>query len=216
MKSVAFGAFVFALAVPAVPHAHRLDEYLQATRVAVAGNRIELEIDLIPGAAMASDVISRLDRNGDRTVSPIEAAAYARLVLGDLIVNVDQRPVAMTLAHVEVASLDEVRSGVGAIQLRAVGLVEGGATGRRQVYFRNDHQPGTSVYSVNALIPEDTNVRVLGQIRDPRQQEVRIDYSVEPQWLAQLLWLVLGTAGLFTLKMIRGRPGRLASVDGTA
>lgn len=211
-------AIVFALAWPAVADAHRLDEYLQATRVAFAGDRIVLEIDLTPGAAMAYDVVTLLDRDGDRMVSPIEAAAYAQLVLGDLIVKIDQRPVAMTLAHVEVASLDDIRSGLGAIQLRAVGLVGGGASGRRQVYVRNDHRPSMSVYLVNALIPEDPHIRVLGQTRDPRQQEVRIDYSVGPRSFVQLLWLVFGSAGLLMLMVVRRLPSRRGPpgmVDGT-
>jgi hypothetical protein len=217
MKSVV-GVLVFAFAWPAVADAHRLDEYLQATRVGFAGNRIVLEIDLVPGAAMASDIMAGLDRNDDGTVSPIEAAAYAQLVLGDLIVKVDERPVGLTLAHVEMTSLDEIRGGIGAIQLRAVGLVEGGATGRHHVYFRNDHRPGISVYLVNALIPEDPHIQVLGQTRDPRQQEVRIEYSVGRRSFVQLLWLVFGSAGLLMLMVVRRLPGRrgpLWMIDGT-
>ena len=34
--------------------AHRLDEYLQATRIGVSQNRIDLEIDLTAGAAIAA------------------------------------------------------------------------------------------------------------------------------------------------------------------
>jgi hypothetical protein len=217
MKSVGV-ALVFAFACPAVADAHRLDEYLQATRVGFAGNRIVLEIDLVPGAAMASDIMTRLDRNGDGTVSPVEAAAYAQIVLGDLIVKVDERPVGLTLARVEMASLDEIRGGIGAIQLRAVGLVEGSATGSHHVYFRNDHRPGMSVYLVNALIPEGPHIQVLGQTRDPRQQEVRIDYSVGQRPFVQLLWLVFGSAGLLMLMVVRRLPGRLGPlgmIDGT-
>lgn len=213
MKRVALAAIVFALAMPAGSTAHQVDEYLQATRVSLARNRILLEIDLTPGATIASDVIARLDRDSDNTISPIEAAAYGQLVVRDLILKVDERPVAMTLAHVEIASLDALRRGIGAIQLRTVGDLESGVTGRRQVYFRNNHQPGVSVYLVNALIPEDGDVSVVGQTRNARQQEVRIDYNVGPQWPAQILWLVVAITGLLTLMMVRSE--RQPSVAGS-
>ena len=121
------------------------------TRVSLSRNRVVLEIDLTPGATIAPDVIARLDRDGDNAISPIEAAAYGELVLSDLVLTLDERPVTMTLAHAEVAPIDSLRSGIGAIQLRAVGALEPDVTGPRQVYFRNNHQPSMSVYMVNAL-----------------------------------------------------------------
>jgi hypothetical protein len=216
MTRAVLAGFVFLCAASEMTSAHRLDEYLQATRVAFAGDRVEVEVDLIPGAALASGVMSRIDHDGDNTASPIEVAAYAQAVLRDLTVTVDLHPVAMTLARVEAASLDEIRAGVGAIRLSAVGVVERGGTGPHSVYVRNDHRPEISVYSVNALIPGDPDIRVLGQKRDPRQQEVRIDYSVGPRWFARLLWMVLGSAGLMTLMIVRRGPGRVVSLDGAA
>lgn len=207
MKGIALAAIVFAVALPARSTAHQLDEYLQATRVSLSRNRVVLEIDLIPGATIAPDVIARLDRDRDNAISPIEAAAYGKLVLGDLVLKLDERPVTMTLAHAEVAPIDALRGGIGAIQLRAVGDLEPDVTGRRQVYFRNNHQPTVSVYLVNALVPEDGDVSVTRQSRNATQQEVRIDYNVGLRWPVQLLWLVFGTTGLLTLMIVRsGRP----------
>ena len=118
----------------------------------------------------------------------------------------------MTLAHAEIAPIESLRSGMGAIQLRAVGALEPDVTGRRgrrQVYFRNNHQPNISVYMVNALIPEDGNVSVMGQSRNATQQQVHIDYHVGLRWPMQILWLVFGTAGLLTLVIVKSGRSRL-------
>ncbi len=97
-----------------------------------------------------------------------------------------------------------MRDGSGTIQVRAAGTVDTIVSGRRRLDFRNNHQPAASVYLANALIPQDGDVAVVGQTRDPRQQGVRIEYDVLPRWPGRLVWLVLGAAGLSTL-MVRRR-----------
>jgi hypothetical protein len=208
MRRGFLAAIVFALALPAKPAAHRLDEYLQAARLSLARDRITLEVDLTPGANIASAIVPLLDRDGDNTISPIEAAAYGRVVLADLVLELDGRPVALTLTHVEAPSIDEMRDGSGTIQVRAAGTVEAVAAGRRRLDFRNNHYPAGSVYLANALMPDDRDVGVVAQTRDPRQREIRIEYDVRPRWSARLLWLVLGAAALSTL--IVRRKARLA------
>ncbi len=208
MTRIVLATIVFALVLRGEPTAHRLDEYLQAARVSLARDRITMEIDLTPGASIAAEVVARLDRDGDNAISPAEAAAYGQAVLTDLVLELDDRPVAMTLAQVEVTSIDEMRDGVGAIQLRAFGDVAADVAGRRHLYFRNNHQPGTSVYMVNALVPEDRAVGVIGQTRDAVQREVRIEYSVGPRWRAQLQWVLVGLVGATALTVLRKRTGR--------
>ena len=108
----------------ASPSAHRLDEYLQAARVSLAHTRVELEIDLTPGASVADGIISLIDRDGDKRISPLEAERYGRAVLADVVLELDGRPVALTLNRVEAPPLEEMRHGLGAIQVRASGDVE--------------------------------------------------------------------------------------------
>jgi hypothetical protein len=215
MRRVVPAAIAFALVMPARPVAHRLDEYLQAARLSLARDRITLEVGLTPGANIASAIVSLLDRDGDNTISPIEAAAYGRVVLADLVLELDGRPVALTLTHVEAPSIDEMRDGFGTIQVRAVGTVEAVAAGRRRLDFRNNHQTAGSVYLANALIPDDGDVAVVAQTRDPRQQGVHIEYDVRSRWPVRLLWLVVGAAAVSTL-MVRRRIGhaRRAALQG--
>jgi nickel/cobalt exporter len=196
-------AAAFVLGMPAGSAAHRLDEYLQAARVSLARDRITLELDLMPGANIAPAILTFVDGDSDKTISPIEAEAYGQVVLADLVMKLDGRPIAMTLTRMETSSIEELCDGAGSIQLRATGSIEALDAGRHQLYFRNDHRPAPSVYLVNALIPEDGGVGVVRQDRDLRQQAVRIDYNVGLRWLAQVLWLVAGVGGLSALLVLR-------------
>jgi len=185
------------LALSASPSAHRLDEYLQAARVSLEHARVMLEIDLMPGATIAEAIIDHLDRDGDRKISPLEADSYGQDVLRDIVLELDGRPVALTMADIGVSSLDELRHGIGMIQLRASGDVDPRISMRRELHFKNNHQPGTSVYLVNALLPSDPGIKVVAQIRDAKQREARIQYSISPRWPKHLYWPVLGAAALF-------------------
>ena len=195
------GAFaatgVFLLMLSASPAAHRLDEYLQAARVSFERTRVALEVDLTPGSSVADGIIALIDGDGDNRISPLEAESYGRDVLRDIVLELDGRRVALTLSHVEVPSLEEMRHGIGAIQLRASGDAEPRMSLRRQLHFQNNHQAGSSVYLANALIPSDDGIKVVGQTRDAKQRGVRIDYSVSPQWPKYLYWPVLGIAAVF-------------------
>ncbi len=208
MRKTFLAGIVFAVTMPAEPAAHRLDEYLQAARLSLARDRIALELDLTPGVNVASAIVPLLDRDGDNTISPAEAGAYGQGILKDLVVELDGRPVALTLTRVEAPSIDEMRDGSCTIRLQAAGNVEAVLAGRRRLDFQNNHQPAMSVYLANALVPEDRDLRVAGQTRDLRQQRVRVEYDVRPQWPARLLWLVLGAAALSTVVVRRtlGRP----------
>lgn len=187
------------LVMSAAPSAHRLDEYLQAARVSLERTRVALEVDLTPGAAVADGIIALIDRDGDSRISPLEAKSYGQDVLKDMVLELDGRPVALTLSHVEVPPLDEMRHGLGTIQLRASGDVESRMSLRRQLHFQNNHQAGSSVYLVNALMPGDPGISVVGQTRDAKQRDVRIEYSVSPGWPTYLYWPVLGAVALFVV-----------------
>jgi hypothetical protein len=180
------------VATAASPSAHRLDEYLQAARVSLAHTRVELEIDLSPGASVADGIISLIDRDDDKSISPPEAEQYGRGVLADVVLELDGCAVSLTLDRVEVPSLDEMRHGLGAIQVRASGTVEPRMGSRRELHFQNNHHPDSSVYLVNALMPSDPGISVVAQARDAKQRDVRIEYSVRPQWPKYVYWPVLG------------------------
>jgi len=192
VRAAITSAIVIVALASSSPSAHRLDEYLQAARVNLARNAVELEIDLTPGASVAEAVIALVDADGDNAITPVEAESYGSSVLNDILVELDGSRVALTLARVEVPSLDAMRHGMGTIQLRATAVVDGGIAGRAQLHFRNDHQPRSSVYLVNALMPSEDGVSVVAQTRDADQRDVRIEYAVRTQWPKFLYWPIFG------------------------
>ena len=197
MRGAIATAAALLLGMHTSPSAHRLDDYLQAARVSLERTRVTLEVDLTPGARVADGVIALIDRDGDSKISPLEAKWYGEQVIEDMVLELDGSPVALTLSQVEVPSLDEMRQGLGTIQLRGSGNVHAGMRVRRHLHFQNNHQAASSVYLVNALIPGDHGISVVGQVRDAKQRDVRIEYSVRPQWPRYVYWPVLGGVAMF-------------------
>ena len=58
--------------------AHRRDEYLQAARLAIDPGRVQLELDLTPGIALADAIIADIDRNRDGSLSAGRATGLRR------------------------------------------------------------------------------------------------------------------------------------------
>ena len=198
MRAPVLAAIFAVLTMPVDSGAHRLDEYLQATRVSLARDRIGLEIDLTPGASIAADIIAVLDRDGDDAVSPTEARVYGEAVLRDLELMLDDRAVALTLSRVEVPPAGDMRGGMGTIQLSAAGRIEPVAAGGRRLEFRNNHRPEASVYLANALIPDDSTLEVVAQTRDPHQRRLGVEYDVRARVPMQLWWMLFGGARIAT------------------
>ena len=181
---------------------HQLDEYLQATRVSIARDRITLDIDLTPGVTIAPAIVETLDANADNSIGPSEAGAYGRAMLSDVVVTFDGHPVVMALTQIEVPTIDEMRHGMGTIHLRAAGGVEARA-GRHRLDVVNGHRSDTSVYLVNALVPDDGGVDIVSQSRDAHQREFHLEAAVRPN-RAMLLWFAMGGGGLVVLTIVGG------------
>ena len=64
--------------------AHRHDEYLQASRIAIAPGSIRIEMSLTPGIAVADAVIGEIDIDRDAVLSARERQAYAQRVLAEV------------------------------------------------------------------------------------------------------------------------------------
>jgi hypothetical protein len=175
---VSFAVLGVWLATPASAGAHRLDEYLQATRLSIDIERVGLEIDLTAGVAVARQVFAWIDTNRDGQISNAEAEAYARQVLGSVALSVDGRPAPIALVEIRVPPFREMNLGVGTIRVRATANVSATAAGRHQVSYFNMHRSESSVYLVNALVPTDARIQIAGQRRDRSQHGLTLDYSV--------------------------------------
>jgi len=201
------GAFGLLLAWPGSAESHRVDEYLQATRIALARDRIVVEVDLTPGVTVAPHVFAQIDRDGDDRVSGAEIEAYARQVLRDLILELDGRPYALTLARAECPSWPEMRDGTGTIRLEAIAKAPLGLAGHHRVHYENTHQPAIGVYLVNALVPSTGAIAVTAQRRDTLQHGIRLDVDVATPYAAAS-WIVFPLVGFTALLAYRRRRPR--------
>lgn len=175
-RALAFAGGWLALAVPA--SAHRLDEYLQATRLSIDTTRVDVEMDLTAGVALASKVFAWIDANRDGEISSVEGEAYAREVLGSCVLKVDGIAVPLTLVASRFPEFREMSLGEGTIRLRVTAKVPAAPEGHRQISFLNMHRAEVSVYLVNALVPENPRVQIADQRRDAAQHGLTLDYTV--------------------------------------
>lgn len=193
---------------PVPAGAHRLDEYLQATRLSIDIDRVSLDIDLTPGVSVASQVFGWMDTNGDGAISTAETEAYARQILSAVILAVDGRAVPVTFVDGRFPDVRDMTGGVGTIRLRATSTWQPASSGRHQLAYVNGHRPEMSVYLVNALVPADPRIRIRYQRRDPLQRGLTLDYDVTTRsaW-TRASWLLAALTAVGLLAVAR-RPRR--------
>ena len=178
MNARLLGCLLLATAVTAP--AHRLDEYLQATRIAVATNRIDVSVDLTPGVAVVSDVLAAIDTNRDAQLSETERQTYAGRLLKDLRVKIDGRDLALTLVETTFPTIAEMREGHGIIRVKASASIDPLQPGPHRLTLTNSHLPQISAYLVNALVPKDRAIQIKQQTRDELQKDYRLLFTVNP------------------------------------
>ena len=176
MKLGLLGCLLFGLATDTL--AHRLDEYLQATRISVATNRIDFSIDLTPGVAVAEQVLAVIDNDRDGRVLKEEVAAYAQRVLKDIQIGLDGKILALSVVGSSFPALHEIRSGLGVIRIKATATTELLSAGQHVLSLTNAHLPAISVYLVNALVPKDRAIDITKQTRDELQKSYRLEFRV--------------------------------------
>lgn len=172
------GFLLAALLLAAPAEAHRLDEYLQAATIAIAPDGVELHLRLTPGAEVADTVIAGIDQDGDGALSQTEWTDYAGAVQRDLSLAADGQPLPLRLTAAQFAEVGAVKAGEAVIELDFAADLPP-ANGPRILTFENRHQNGIAVYMVNALVPRDPAVHVLGQHRSPDQSSWRLDFTTE-------------------------------------
>ena len=183
------------LATVSPASAHRLDEYLQATRLSIDIDHVEVEIDLTAGAALASKVFGWIDTNRDGEISDAEGEAYARQMLHSVVLKIDGYPVPVTLAGASFPQFYDMSLGVGTIRLWATAKVSSAGAGRHQISFLNTHRPESSVYLVNALVPQNSRIQLGDPRRDRAQHSLTLYYTVKaeaPSLLGQASALLIG------------------------
>ena len=189
-----------AVALGARVSAHRLDEFLQAARIAVERDRVQLEMDLTPGTAVAAPVLRELDADRNGVLSQEERQAYAGRVLSALTLRVDDLPpLHMQPTAATFPDVAALRAGDGAISIRADANLSPLPVGPHRLFFDNKNDAENSVYLANALVPEDAAVGVTGQQRTGDQSELTIEFVVRETSAFSRQWAWMGLAGAFLL-----------------
>ena len=178
MRQRLLGCLLLVFATNAL--AHRLDEYLQATRVSVATNRVDISIDLTPGVAIADQLLAVIDKDRDGRISEEEVAAYAQRVLRDIRIGLDENALALSLEDASFPALHEVKKGLGVIRIKATAPVAPLSVGKHALSLTNAHLPAISAYLVNALVPKDPAIKITKQTRDELQKTYRLEFGLIP------------------------------------
>jgi hypothetical protein len=178
MRAGALGCLLLVLASNVL--AHRLDEYLQATRVSVTRDRVDLSIDLTPGVTIADQVLAVIDQDRDGRVSGDECTAYAQRFLKDVRIGLDGKVLVSGLVDAAFPALHEIKEGLGVIRIRATAPLAQLSVGNHALSLTNAHLPAISVYLVNALVPKDRAIRITKQTRDELQKDYRLEFGVNP------------------------------------
>jgi hypothetical protein len=179
--------------------AHQLDEYLQATLVAIAPGEIRLQINLTPGVAVAEQVLNLIDQNRDGVISTNETAAYVALVKRDLVVQLDWNEVELNLASSYFPGPEELRTGCGIIQMEFSVKPRELSAGAHKLTLTNRHQPVAGAYLINAAKPASAAVQVTAQKRNPNQSQGEIAFEFQPPAKRPAAGLGLPLAAIFLL-----------------
>jgi hypothetical protein len=171
--------------------AHRRDEYLQAARLAIAPGRVELQLDLTPGIAVADSVISEIDRDGDGVFSAEETQAYVQRVLNGISLDVDGQPLRAQVRSASFPGAEAFRRGEGTMQLQVDASLPQLSTGTHRLTYHNTHRRDIGVYLANALVPDTDRVVISAQLRDPDQRDLAIEYVLRGE-TSMRAWLLGG------------------------
>ncbi|MEI7582101.1 MAG: hypothetical protein WCJ44_05470 [Runella sp.] len=156
--------------------AHRLDELLQSSYIMIAPDQISIEIILTPGATIASGVFQAIDNDHDGKLSVDEKRIYAKKVLNNTYLKIDGKEQKLVLFDVSCSPLQDLKEGVGKIRLLVSAEINDDLS-KHQLYYMNTFEPMMSVYTINALMPNSKEIKILKQEREQNQFEIYIDYQ---------------------------------------
>ena len=161
--------------------AHRYDEYLHASRLAIAPGSVRIELSLTPGIAVADAVIGEIDTDRDGVLSAAERQAYAQRVLGGLSLRLDGVTVPLTLMESNLPAVGTLRGGDHTITIVLDARLPQAAAGSHRLSFRNANVTHGAVYLANALMPDDERVSITGMTHAVDQSGLTVAYTVRPE-----------------------------------
>jgi hypothetical protein len=178
-KRLAAAAGAILVLVAGTPaRAHRLDEYLQASRLAIDPDRVSIELDLTPGVAIAAMVIREIDADANGSIDAAEARSYSQRALSSISLGIDGVPLDVSVVERAYPSIEAMKEGQGTIRLGFAATLPRLASGTHRLHYRNAHRTDIGVYLANAMMPMTDRISVNAQHRDVDQRELVIEYEL--------------------------------------
>jgi hypothetical protein len=179
--SLLLGLFALSIAMLAPSRAalaHPLDIYLQASYITVGPTQIVVELDLSPGVLVAPKILPQIDTDGDQQISDADGRAYVDTVLGNVVLDVDGQPQALTVTSIDMPTYLNIQAGYGTLRVFTKAGLAAGMTGSHRISFTNNYTPTGSAYQVNAFVDDGVPVTLGTQNRDCIQQSMTMDYAI--------------------------------------
>jgi hypothetical protein len=173
MRTTCAAALLLLIVAPV--SAHRLDEYLQATTIALEKNRAQIELRLTPGVSVFRAASKSIDTDADGVISTAEQLAYAQRVRSDLVLRIDGEPAELRVVSFNFPKLEQLHGGVEHVLIEFEADLPQGAS-PHELIFENHHQTRIATYLVNALAPRDPEIQIVAQNRNHSQSVYRLDY----------------------------------------
>ncbi|MEJ5118726.1 hypothetical protein WH158_15055 [Gluconobacter cerinus] len=179
MSGNAFLVGAALLLLPITASAHRLDEYLQATTIALSRDHVALHLRLVPGVEVAEGVIRQMDTNRNGILSRTEQQAYVSRVTQSLSLSLNGQPLVLALNSATFSSLTAMHEGTGVVDLQ---FTSGASlqNGSNHLTFHNRGSGPETVWLVNCLVPQDPDLHVLRQTRSRNQSDYQLDIMATP------------------------------------
>ena len=164
-------AFVLLTSAPA----HEVDEYVQAALISIERDRLDIQLRLVPGAAVFAKVVAAIDTDADGAISPAEQQGYARRVMEDIVLTLNGQRVIPSVQVMSFPSLDLMKEGLGEIHI-ALRVAVVARSDEQKLVLQNRHQGAISAYLVNCLAPRDPSLKIIRQRRSANQAHYELEY----------------------------------------
>ena len=155
-----------------------MDEIVQGAYLTVAPNEIRLELDLIAGIEVVDSILESLDRNFDQNITDAEARAFARRVLVEGTLTLDDVSVPWTLVDVTVPPYSNLKLGSATIKIYAT-VKRPDSMGARTLHYLNSYQPAKSQWTANVFLqPGGWQYQVTRQQRSNDGRQLTVNYTI--------------------------------------
>lgn len=158
--------------------AHPADVYLQATYITVRPTAVAVELNLMPGVLVVPQTLSQLDPDRNQQISESEGRAYVDRVLRSVVLQVDGKPLTLTVSKIDLPTYLNLQAGYGTLRIFTTATLTDSLTGAHQLTYQNNYAPAGSTYQVNAVVDKNAALTLGKPTRNDLQQRMTMDFDI--------------------------------------